>query len=173
MILALGGGSWQRLGSDGAWVPLLRARGVEVEPLRPSNCGFEIGGWSELFRDKFSGAPVKPVAMGLAGETPRQGEFVVTRDGIEGSLVYALSAAIRERIEAQGSAEVWLDLLPNRRREQIEAALARPRGSRSMANHLRSQLGIDGVRAASCVNSPPPPPMPSRPAWRRRSSACR
>ncbi|MGU2136269.1 TIGR03862 family flavoprotein [Pseudomonas aeruginosa] len=147
VILALGGGSWQRLGSDGAWVPLLRARGVEVEPLRPSNCGFEIGGWSELFRDKFSGAPVKPVAMGLAGETPRQGEFVVTRDGIEGSLVYALSAAIRERIEAQGSAEVWLDLLPNRRREQIEAALARPRGSRSMANHLRSQLGIDGVRA--------------------------
>lgn len=147
VILALGGGSWQRLGSDGAWVPLLRARGIEVEPLRPSNCGFEIDGWSELFRDKFSGAPVKPVAMGLAGETPRQGEFVVTRDGIEGSLVYALSAAIRERIEARGSAEVWLDLLPNRRREQIEAALARPRGSRSMANHLRSQLGIDGVRA--------------------------
>lgn len=147
MILALGGGSWQRLGSNGAWVPLLRARGIEVEPLRPSNCGFEIDGWSELFRDKFSGAPVKPVAMGLAGETPRQGEFVVTRDGIEGSLVYALSAAIRERIEARGSAEVWLDLLPNRRREQIEAALARPRGSRSMANHLRSQLGIDGVRA--------------------------
>ncbi|MBF3211392.1 TIGR03862 family flavoprotein, partial [Pseudomonas aeruginosa] len=147
VILALGGGSWQRLGSNGAWVPLLRARGIEVEPLRPSNCGFEIDGWSELFRDKFSGAPVKPVAMGLAGETPRQGEFVVTRDGIEGSLVYALSAAIRERIEARGSAEVWLDLLPNRRREQIEAALARPRGSRSMANHLRSQLGIDGVRA--------------------------
>lgn len=147
MILALGGGSWRRLGSDGAWVPLLQARGVEVEALRPSNCGFECVGWSELFRDRFAGAPVKPVAMGLPGDTPRQGEFVVTGNGIEGSLVYALSAAIRARIETQGAADVLLDLLPNRSHEQIEKALSRPRGSRSMANHLRSQLGIDGVRA--------------------------
>ena len=146
-VLALGGGSWQRLGSDGAWVPTLQARGVAVAPLRPSNCGFEVAGWSEFFRDKFAGAPVKPVAMGLEGEAPRQGEFVVTAGGIEGSLVYALSAGIRERIARDGSATVLLDLLPNRSIEQVAKALAQPRGSKSMANHLRGRLGLDGVRA--------------------------
>lgn len=146
-VLALGGGSWQRLGSDGAWVPLLQARGVEVAPLRPSNCGFEVEAWSGFFRDKFAGAPVKPVALGLDGEAPRQGEFVVTAGGIEGSLVYALSAAIRERIARDGSATLYLDLLPGRSAEQVAKALAQPRGSKSMANHLRGRLGLDGVRA--------------------------
>jgi uncharacterized flavoprotein (TIGR03862 family) len=146
-VLALGGGSWQRLGSDGAWVPLLAERAVDISPLRPANCGFEVAGWSELFRDKFAGAPVKPVALALAGGTPRQGEFVVTAGGIEGSLVYALSAGIRERIEQAGSATVHLDLLPNRSLEQVAKAVAQPRGSKSMANHLRGRLGLDGVRA--------------------------
>lgn len=146
-VLALGGGSWQRLGSDGAWVPLLAERAVDIAPLRPSNCGFEVQGWSELFRDKFAGAPVKPVALSLDDGAPRQGEFVVTAGGIEGSLVYALSSAIRERIEQAGSATLKLDLLPNRSLEQVAKAVAQPRGSKSMANHLRGRLGLDGVRA--------------------------
>lgn len=146
-VLALGGGSWQRLGSDGAWVPLLAGRAVDISPLRPANCGFEVQGWSEFFRDKFAGAPVKPVALSLAGGTPRQGEFVVTATGVEGSLVYALSAGIRTQIEQHGSATLYLDLLPSRGLEQVAQAVAQPRGSKSMANHLRGRLGLDGVRA--------------------------
>jgi uncharacterized flavoprotein (TIGR03862 family) len=147
-LLALGGGSWARLGSDGAWVPLLRPRGVEIAPLRPSNCGFEVAGWSDLLRDKFAGAPLKSVALALDGEQPRRGEFVLTATGIEGSLVYALSAAIRRRIEDHGSALVRLDLLPALALDDIEKRLARPRGKHSMARHLHGQLGLDGVKAA-------------------------
>ncbi|MCY1273289.1 flavoprotein [compost metagenome] len=146
-LLALGGGSWARLGSDGAWVPLLEARHIAVAPLQPSNCGFEVAGWSALLADRFAGAPVKPVSLRLDDETPRQGEFVITAQGVEGSLVYALSAAIRERINAQGHAIVRLDLLPQKTMQQVEAALRKPRGSKSMSNHLRGQLGLDGVRA--------------------------
>lgn len=146
-LLALGGGSWARLGSDGAWVPLLEARGVPVRRLQPSNCGFEVAGWSALLKEKFAGAPIKPVAMALDDTPPRQGEFVLTEQGVEGSLVYALSAAIRERINRDGQATVYLDLLPNQPVEKVRAALARPRGSRSMAKHLHSQLGLDGARA--------------------------
>ena len=146
-LLALGGGSWARLGSDGAWVPLLEARGVPVRRLQPSNCGFEVAGWSALLKEKFAGAPIKPVAMTLDDTPPRQGEFVLTEQGVEGSLVYALSAAIRERINRDGQATVYLDLLPNQPVEKVRAALARPRGSRSMAKHLHSQLGLDGARA--------------------------
>lgn len=146
-LLALGGGSWARLGSDGAWVPLLEARGVSVRGLQPSNCGFEVAGWSALLKEKFAGAPIKPVAMALDDTPPRQGEFVLTEQGVEGSLVYALSAAIRERINRDGQATVYLDLLPNLPVEKVRAALARPRGSRSMAKHLHSQLGLDGARA--------------------------
>ncbi|MCC6074749.1 TIGR03862 family flavoprotein [Pseudomonas sp. MAHUQ-58] len=146
-VLALGGGSWARLGSDGAWVPLLEQCGVPVAPLQPSNCGFEVAGWSAFLRDKFAGAPVKPVAIAVDGQAPRQGEFVITASGVEGSLVYALSAAIRERINQEGRAVIHLDLLPNRTREQLATALRKPRGTRSMARHLAG-LGIDGVRAA-------------------------
>ncbi|MCL7461200.1 TIGR03862 family flavoprotein [Pseudomonas sp. NW5] len=145
-VLALGGGSWARLGSDGAWVPLLEAPGIRVAPLVPSNCGFEVAGWSSLFADKFAGAPVKPVAIRLGDHAPRQGEFVITAQGVEGSLIYALSAAIREQITREGRALLHLDLLPNRSREQVLAALSKPRGSRSMARHLAG-IGIDGVRA--------------------------
>jgi uncharacterized flavoprotein (TIGR03862 family) len=148
VLLALGGASWARLGSDGAWLPLLQQQGVTISGLQPSNCGFEVAGWSELMRSKFAGAPLKNIAMGLQGQTPRLGECVVTETGVEGSLVYALSAQIREQINQQGFSTVAVDLLPGKAIDNIQAALTKPRGSRSMSKHLHSQLGIDGVKAA-------------------------
>lgn len=148
VLLALGGASWMRLGSDGAWLPLLEQRGIAMTPLQPSNCGVEVTAWSELLRSKFAGAPLKNIAIGLQGHTPRLGECVLTDTGIEGSLVYALSAPIREQIHQQGSATVAIDLLPGKAIGDIQKALAKPRGSRSMSKHLHSQLGIDGVKAA-------------------------
>lgn len=147
-LLALGGGSWARLGSDGAWVPLLQNSGIAIAPLQPANCGFEVAGWSEHLREKFAGAPLKTVSLALPGEAPRKGEFVLTATGIEGSLVYALSAPIRNTINRDGAATVLLDLLPDRTLTQIASALARPRGSQSMAKHLHRQLKLDGVKAA-------------------------
>ncbi|MBK3868507.1 TIGR03862 family flavoprotein [Pseudomonas stutzeri] len=147
-LLALGGGSWARLGSDGAWVPLLQNRGITIAPLQPANCGFEVEGWSAHLRDKFAGAPLKTVSLALPGEAPRKGEFVLTATGIEGSLVYALSAPIRKTINRDGAATVLLDLLPDRSAAQIADALARPRGSQSMAKHLHRQLKLDGAKAA-------------------------
>ncbi|WP_455922199.1 TIGR03862 family flavoprotein [Pseudomonas putida] len=147
-LLALGGASWARLGSDGAWLPWLQARGVDTAPLQAANCGFEVEAWSQLLRDKFAGAPLKNVAMNLAGGAPRLGEAIATAGGIEGSLVYALSAQIREQINATGQSTVYLDLLPNKAVDKVAAALNKPRGSRSMAKHLHSALGIDGVKAA-------------------------
>ena len=148
VLLALGGGSWSRLGSDGAWLKLLEDRGVRNVPLQPSNCGFEVSAWSELMVSKFAGAPLKNVAIGLGDDKPRLGECVVTATGIEGSLIYALSAPIREAINQTGSATVHIDLLPSKPVDKIKAALAKPRGSRSMSKHLHSQLGLDGVKAA-------------------------
>jgi len=147
-LLALGGGSWSRLGSDGAWMLPLEQRGVGLAPLQPSNCGFEVQAWSELMVSKFAGAPLKNIAIGLNDDIPRLGECVITATGIEGSLIYALSAPIREAINAHGSATIHLDLLPGKPVDKIQANLSKPRGSRSMAKHLHSQLGIDGVKAA-------------------------
>jgi len=147
-LLALGGGSWARLGSDGAWVPLLQNRGIAIAPLQPANCGFEVAGWSEHLREKFAGAPLKTVSLALPGEAPRKGEFVLTATGIEGSLVYALSAPIRNTINRDGAATVLLDLLPDRTLTQVASVLARPQGSQSMAKHLHRQLKLDGVKAA-------------------------
>jgi hypothetical protein len=146
-LLALGGGSWSRLGSDGAWVDWLRADGVDVAPLRPANCGFDIG-WSELLRTRFAGAPLKSVAASLDGETWRRGECVVTAGGIEGSLIYALSAALRDRIDSDGAAILYLDLAPDRDLARLQRELERPRASASIANHLRRQTGIEGVKAS-------------------------
>lgn len=148
VVLALGGGSWARLGSDGAWQPLLAERGVDISPLQPSNCGFEVQGWSQLLTDKFAGAPLKNIALSVPGSAPRKGEFILTAQGVEGSLVYAWSASLREAINRQGRATLLLDLLPDRPVDKIAQALAKPRGSRSMAKHLQGQLGIDGVKAA-------------------------
>ncbi|HQE38625.1 MAG TPA: TIGR03862 family flavoprotein [Zoogloea sp.] len=157
-ILALGGGSWARLGSDGAWVPLIAARGIEVAPLRPANCGFVVaspradaaGGWSEHFRSRFAGQPLKSVAMRLDGDSAaaRPGEAMISADGIEGSLIYALSAAIRERIDAAGSATLNIDLAPGRPLERVLAEVSHPRGARSLASHLQSRVGIAGVKMA-------------------------
>jgi len=147
-LLALGGGSWARLGSDGAWMLPLEQKGVGLAPLQPSNCGFEVQAWSELLVSKFAGAPLKNVAIGLNDDIPRLGECVITATGVEGSLIYALSAPIREAINAHGSATVHIDLLPGRPVDKLQAALSKPRGSRSMAKHLHSQVGIDGVKAA-------------------------
>lgn len=148
LLLALGGGSWSRLGSDGAWMLPLEQRGVALAPLQPSNCGFEVKAWSELMVSKFAGAPLKNIAIGLNDDLPRLGECVITATGIEGSLIYALSAPIRETINQTGSATLHLDLLPGRPVDKIQVALSKPRGSRSMAKHLHSQLGLDGVKAA-------------------------
>lgn len=147
-LLALGGGSWSRLGSDGAWMLPLEQRGVGLAPLQPSNCGFEVQAWSELMVSKFAGAPLKNIAIGLNDDIPRLGECVITATGIEGSLIYALSAPIREAINQYGAAVVHIDLLPGRPVDKLQAALSKPRGSRSMAKHLHSQVGIDGVKAA-------------------------
>ncbi|WDY58641.1 TIGR03862 family flavoprotein [Pseudomonas sp. PSKL.D1] len=148
VVLALGGGSWARLGSDGSWQPLLAERAVDISPLQPSNCGFEVEAWSDLLKGKFAGAPLKNIALSVPGKAPRKGEFILTAQGVEGSLVYAWSAPLREAINCDGHATLLLDLLPDKPADKIAQALAKPRGARSMAKHLHSQLGIDGVKAA-------------------------
>jgi uncharacterized flavoprotein (TIGR03862 family) len=150
-VLALGGASWPQLGSDGAWVPALQARGVDVAPLLPSNCGFDIG-WSGHFAQRHAGAPLKPViahwrdADGI--ERALQGECVATASGIEGSLVYALSVPLREAIARDGEATLWLDLVPGRTLERLRRDLARPRNGRSLSEHLRRHAGVEGAKPA-------------------------
>jgi uncharacterized flavoprotein (TIGR03862 family) len=151
VVLALGGGSWARLGSDGAWVPLLQAARVPVLPLQPANCGFDVAGWTEHFRSRFAGQPFKTVALSLTNSAGdifrRQGEFVATATGIEGSLVYAASALVRDEIALNGSATVYLDLLPAMSAERVLAEVTHPRGTRSLSSHLKSRLGLDGIKA--------------------------
>ncbi len=144
-LLALGGGSWPRLGSTGEWVEWLREAGVRVEKLRPTNCGFEAA-WSEHFRERFQGYPVKTVVLSFQ-DFRQQGEFVITEHGVEGSLIYAASARLREAIDAGGPALIRLDLAPGRSQAQLEQRLARPRGARSLANHLEKTIGMRGVKA--------------------------
>jgi uncharacterized flavoprotein (TIGR03862 family) len=180
-VLALGGASWARLGSDGAWVPWLRERGVDIAPLQPSNCGFDVvpsapgrSGWSDHLRQRFAGQPLKTVAAAVAPRTlataPRRlavspqanpsdssvdvtptytpGEFVITDTGVEGSLVYALSASLRDAIAADGEATLLVDLLPQHTPDQVLAETRRPRGPRSLSTHLKSRLGIQGLKMA-------------------------
>jgi len=148
VVLALGGASWARLGSDGAWVPLLQGRGVDVAQLLPSNCGFDVrGGWSEYFATRFAGQPFKSVAIRFQ-QFHRKGEFVATATGVEGSLIYAASALLRDEIRSRGSASFELDLLPDRTLEQVRAEVAHPRGSRSLSSHLKSRLHLDGIKLA-------------------------
>ena len=144
VVLALGGGSWSRLGSDGAWVPWLKQAGAEIEPFHPSNCGFEVE-WSEHFREKYDGHPIKSVILSF-GEFHQQGEFIVTKEGVEGSLIYAASAAMRDEIYANGVAIMHLDLKPDRTLEWLKDKLSRPRGKRSLASFLEKTLGIKGVK---------------------------
>ncbi|MDE2586537.1 MAG: TIGR03862 family flavoprotein, partial [Betaproteobacteria bacterium] len=148
-VLALGGGSWAKLGSDGAWVPLLRQTGAAVADLQPANCGFDAA-WSQHFREHFAGEPIKPVIASCltpTGETlSRQGEFVVTESGVEGGLIYALSAPLRDVIARDGCALLHLDLLPGHIADRVLAEVQRPRGSRSLSSHLQSRLGLKGVK---------------------------
>ncbi len=161
-LLALGGASWPRLGSDGAWVSVLAAQGVDIAPLQPANCGFDVlgrdgQGWTEHFRCRYAGHPLKSVALqvgGLEGEKDgtvggvrfdRKGEFVITQTGVEGSLIYAASACLRDDL-TQGAARLLLDLLPDKSQEQVRAEVRWPRGSRSLSSHLKSRLGVDGVK---------------------------
>ena len=182
VLLALGGGSWARLGSDGAWVPVLRTAGVEVADLLPANCGFDIDGsrigafdrpgaalaalatddldaehaqhsaWSTHFLQRFRGQPLKSVVAHFTDvhgqRHERAGECLVSASGIEGGLIYALSAALRDTIAAHGSVTLYLDLAPGRSLERLNTELARARGSRSMASHLQGQAGIKGIKAA-------------------------
>lgn len=146
-LLALGGGSYAKLGSNGGWVPALREAGVDVAPLVPSNCGF-ICGFSDAFAQRFEGEPLKPVAARVGGADGAwvRGEMVITRRGIEGGLVYALSAPLRDALEHNGSAMLELDLMPGKAVAEIEASLSSPRGKRSLSEFWRRQ-GIAGVKA--------------------------
>ena len=151
VVLALGGGSWPQLGSDGAWAETLAARGIDIAPLQPANCGFDVG-WSEFLANKHAGAPLKPVvahwrdAQGI--EHALQGECVLTETGIEGSLVYAIAADLRETLNRDGAVTLELDLVPGRDEARLLADLARARKGRSFGEHLRRQTGIDGAKAA-------------------------
>ncbi len=148
-VLALGGGSWPQLGSDGAWVPLLTQRWVSVSPLRSTNCGFDAG-WSEHFHARFAGTPVKSVIASLVlregTEFHLQGEFIVTETGVEGGLIYALSAPLRDEIAAMGTVTLHFDLAPGRELSRLTDELSRPRGSRSLSSHIQHRTGLKGVK---------------------------
>ncbi|MBX9870944.1 MAG: TIGR03862 family flavoprotein [Burkholderiaceae bacterium] len=173
VVLALGGGSWARLGSNGAWVPLLAARGVGVAPLLPANCGFDVAlrrplppdgqtlpvqavpaptGWSAFFASRHAGQPFKTVSISFTDSQgrrfERKGEFVATATGVEGSLIYAASALLRDEIIRTGHATLYLDLLPDMAPDRVLAEVMHPRGSRSLSSHLKSRLGIEGIKAA-------------------------
>jgi hypothetical protein len=145
VVLALGGGSWARLGSTGAWVDLLRQRGVEIAPLKPANCGFDVA-WSEHFSSRFAGQPLKSVSVSFAALQQR-GDLVVTATGVEGGVIYTASALLRDSCAATGSAVIHLDLLPDKQLSVVIDKLSQPRGKDSMANYLRKRLGITGVKA--------------------------
>jgi uncharacterized flavoprotein (TIGR03862 family) len=143
-VLALGGASWPRLGSRGEWSSWLAQTGVKVESFRPSNSGFIVD-WSEHFSEKFHGHPIKSVILSF-DDFKQQGEFIVTKTGVEGSLIYAASSRLRNSIQHNGHATLSLDLMPDSSREKLLAALARPRGSRSMTSHIEKTIGIKGVK---------------------------
>lgn len=150
VILALGGGSWPKLGSDGAWVPLLAGRAVPIAPLQPANCGFDVG-WTEHFRSKFAGHPVKTV--GVVAKSPtgavmrRMGEFVITETGVEGGVIYAVAPYLRDEIQATGRGTLRLDLAPDRELPRLIKDLSQPRGKKTMATHLQRRAHIEGVKA--------------------------
>ena len=149
IIFALGGGSWKKLGSDGQWLSWMQKEGIEVNALKPSNCGFEHA-WSEHFKSRFAGAPIRPVVIsGFDLDNPQkslQGEFVITEHGIEGSVIYAVSADLRNAIEKNGATEIICDLCPGRSSERLKKDLDVPRGKRSMTDHLRRHTGLEGVK---------------------------
>ncbi len=158
VVLALGGASWSALGADGRWVATMAARGIDVAPLRPANCGFECT-WSAHLLQRHAGAPIKSVGLRVArvgdaaagspaANEVRTGEFVITDYGVEGSAIYALSAPLREAIDRDGMVELRVDLVPGRSVAQLAQSLSAPRGKRTRSEHLRRATGLDGARAA-------------------------
>lgn len=143
-ILALGGASWPKLGATGDWVPLFMQAGVVVKPFSPANCGFCVK-WSTHFSEKFHGQPIKSVVLSF-NNFKRQGEFVITKNGVEGSLIYSVSAKLRDELTATGQASFMLDLAPDKSVEQLIHLLGRPRGSASLSSHIRKTTGIQGVK---------------------------
>ncbi|MNI14709.1 dihydropyrimidine dehydrogenase subunit A [compost metagenome] len=158
VVLALGGASWARLGSDAAWVPALEGVGAAVVPFQPANVGFDLT-WSPLFRDRFAGQPLKGVALSHAGRTVR-GEVMIAAYGIEGGAVYALSAALREAVIRDGSAEVALDLRPALSRPALTDRLSKPRGKDSLSNWLRKVVRLDPAAIALLRETGPLPTEP-------------
>ncbi len=171
LVLALGGASWPRLGSDGAWLPVLQSAGVDVAPLLPANCGFDVGavngkaegaatGWSPFLRERFAGQPIKPVVVSMTdaqGQVHRQqGEFVLTDTGVEGSLIYSFASRIRDTMAQTGPVQLLLDLLPDHTADRVLAEVSRPRGPRSLSTHLKSRLGLTGLKAALLHEVLPP-----------------
>ena len=160
-VLACGGGSWAALGSDGAWVPWLKTKGIHVAPLLPSNGGFEVS-WSELFIEKHAGQPIKNAAFAIAGqdvaESPEwlRGECMATSYGLEGTAIYALSAQLRDALLSTGEATLLIDLLPDRTQQQVDVAMKQGRGARSMSTHLKSTLGLSGIKAGLLMEAAGP-----------------
>lgn len=163
-VLAVGGASWPKLGSDGKWMPTLQQKQIKVAGLKPSNCGFDVS-WSPHFRERFAGEPLKSVVLkftGINGETfSRAGSCMVTSNGLEGSLIYSASALIRDKISAQNSATISFDLAPDQSLDKLTQRLSMPQGSRSLSSHLRSKVKLKGVEAgllrefaAAALNDP-------------------
>jgi uncharacterized flavoprotein (TIGR03862 family) len=158
VVLALGGASWPRLGSDGAWTPWLEAAGAAVAPFRPANVGFDIA-WSALFRDRFAGQPLKGVAV-THGDRTARGEAMLARYGIEGGAIYALSAALRTTVETEGRAEIQIDLKPDVAVGKLTDRLSKPRGKASLSNHLRKVVGLESAAVALLYEAGPLPASP-------------
>lgn len=171
VVLALGGASWPRLGSDGGWAPKLRAVGMEVAPLRPANCGFDVA-WSPIMRERFAGAPLKNVALAFAGRRVR-GEAIVTATGIEGGAVYALSGALRDEIEERGEAVLHVDLRPDIEADALAARFAAVRSGESTANLLRKAAGLSPVAAGLLREAGPLPAEPAALAARIKAAPVR
>ena len=145
-LLALGGASYPRLGSDAAWVPWLIDKDIQIAPFQPANCGFDVN-WSDIFRERYAGAPLKSIAVtSPAGRI--EGEFVISQHGIEGSLIYAHTATLRDQLESTGAASLFLDLTPARTTERLIRDLTKQGGKSSFSNRLRKATGLEGVKAA-------------------------
>ena len=158
VVLALGGASWPRLGSDGAWALWIKEAGTEVAPFRPANVGFDVA-WSGLLRDRYAGQPLKGVAI-THGDRTARGEAMIARYGIEGGAVYALSAVLRAAVEADGQAEIRIDLKPDVATGRLTERLSQPRGKASLSNHLRKAVGLDPAAVALLYEAGPLPASP-------------
>lgn len=148
-ILAMGGASWPKTGSDGSWLKILRQEGIKIEPFKPANCGFNVN-WSDYFRQKYAGSPLKSVALCFFSEDGKElrqkGEFVISDYGVEGNLIYKFSALIREKINKNGQAIIYVDLKPDWDQQKLATRLSKPRGSRSLSSHIYKTIGLHDVK---------------------------